>query len=358
MHKVTAISGVGVKGPACFLYEAGGKRLLLDLGRGPDGDRLPVIDGLGPIDAILFSHGHVDHTGGLVLWEALGKPTLYATRPTIELSNHVELKTAIPLEDCGEIHGIALETGACGHAPGAVWIRLGGEDGLVYSGDVSLESTLFQSSLPPRAKALIFDASYGVADVRLCDQIAEIDHALDGGPVLFPCPAGGRGLEMARHFLEDGWPVSLCPSHRQVARTLLSHETWLTTGGRAVLDALLSQGGHLDEASPLEGVMIAAGPNAERGVAKVIAERMIAARQGQIIFTGHIAGGQPSEAMIRGGTARFLRWNVHPRLSEQRLLLEAVAPQQALAAFCHPQALAELRAETGWPIAPGTVMEW
>ena len=32
--------------------------------------------------------------------------------------------------------------------------------------------------------------------------------------------------------------------------------------------------------------------------------------------------------------------------------------EQALAAFCHPKALAELRAETGWPIAPGTVMEW
>lgn len=358
MQRVTAISGVGVKGPACFLYEAAGLRLLLDLGRGPDGDNLPVIDGLGRIDAILFSHGHVDHTGGLVLWEALGRPPLYATRPTIALSNHAELKIATPLEECERIYGITLETGPCGHAPGAVWMRLGGKDGLVYSGDVSLESTLFRSSLPPRAKALIFDASYGVANIPLSEQIAKIDRILDAEPILFPCPAGGRGLEMARHFLEKGLPVSLCPSHRQVAETLLSHESWLTAGGCAVLDDLLSKGGHLETDSPLEGVMIAAGPNAERGAAKAIAERLIATKSGQIVFTGHIAGGQPSEAMVRNGTARFLRWNVHPRLGEQRRLLEAVAPQQALAAFCHPQALAELRAETGWPIAPGTVMEW
>lgn len=357
MPKLTAISGVGVKGPACFLYEVQGRRLLLDLGRGPDADRLPPVEGLGRIDAILFSHGHVDHTGGLELWETLGCPPLFATRPTIALSQLAPLKGAGVLEELTDILGISLEIGACGHAPGAVWMRLGGEAGLVYSGDVSLESTLFRSTLPPRAVALIYDASYGTANVPLVDQVAAIDAAIDG-PVLFPCPAGGRGLEMARHYLEQGHAVGLCPSHRQVAEVLLSHEQWLTPGGRAVLENLLSRGGQLTEASPIEGVMIAAGPNAERGVAKALAERMAASGEGQVIFTGHIAAGQPSEAMVRAGTARFLRWNVHPRLCEQRALVEAVQPRRMLAAFCLPDALAALKAETGWPIADGAVMEW
>ncbi|WP_281262074.1 hypothetical protein [Azospirillum thermophilum] len=34
MARLTAVSGVGAKGPACFLVEAAGRRLLLDLGRG------------------------------------------------------------------------------------------------------------------------------------------------------------------------------------------------------------------------------------------------------------------------------------------------------------------------------------
>lgn len=357
MPRLTALSGVGVKGPACFLYEADGRRLLLDLGRGPDGDRVPPLEGVGRIDAVLFSHGHADHTGGLSLWESLGRPPLFATRPTIALSQHAPLKAAGALEDRAEILGIPLETGPCGHAPGAVWMRLGGEAGLVYTGDVSLESTLFRSSLPPRAAALVFDASYGTADAPLTAQIAEIDAAIDG-PVLFPCPAGGRGLEMARHYLEQGRKVGLCPSHRQVAETLISHGDWLTPGGAAVLDGLLSRGGRLTETSPIEGVMIAAGPNAERGVAKALAERMAAEGRGRVIFTGHIAAGQPSEAMVRAGTARFLRWNVHPRLSEQRVLVEAVRPQRMLAAFCLPEALSRLRAETGWPIADGAAMEW
>lgn len=357
MPKLTALSGVGVKGPACFLLEIDGRRFLLDLGRGPDGDALPVQDGIGSVDAILFSHGHVDHTGGLVLWESLGCPPLYATRPTIALSPYAPMEQAHALEDLTEIQGVSLETGACGHAPGAVWMRIGGENGLVYTGDGSLESTLFRSSLPPKAHALVFDASYALADTPLAAQIEAIDAAI-GDAVLFPCPAGGRGLEMARHFLERGHRVSLCPSHRHVAQTLLNHESWLTDGGHAVLLDLLSRGGALEADSPIEGVMIAAGPNAERGVAQALATRMAGEGRGQIIFTGHVAEGQPSAAMVAAGTATFMRWNVHPRLSEQRQTMQAVAPKLALAAFCSPIALGEMKAAVDWPILPGKEMTW
>src|SRR5580693_2376364 len=73
------ISGVGDKGPACFLIEADGKRLLLDLGEGPPPGRLPHVEGLGRIDALLLSHGHRDHVGGLSLLPKIGNPPVYAT---------------------------------------------------------------------------------------------------------------------------------------------------------------------------------------------------------------------------------------------------------------------------------------
>ena len=46
------ISGVGKKGPACFLIEAEGKRILLDLGEGPPPGALPDVAGIGRIDAV------------------------------------------------------------------------------------------------------------------------------------------------------------------------------------------------------------------------------------------------------------------------------------------------------------------
>jgi hypothetical protein len=39
--KATAISGFACKGPAAFLIETTGRRLLLDLGGGPDRGRQP-----------------------------------------------------------------------------------------------------------------------------------------------------------------------------------------------------------------------------------------------------------------------------------------------------------------------------
>src|SRR4029079_10444636 len=76
---VRAISGVSAKGPACFLVEAGGKRLLLDLGEGPPPGLLPDLDNVGRIDAVVLSHGHADHVGALSLLPKVGNPQVYAT---------------------------------------------------------------------------------------------------------------------------------------------------------------------------------------------------------------------------------------------------------------------------------------
>jgi len=44
------VSGVGVKGPACFVVEAAGKRLMLDLGEGPPPGALSGCRGGGKAD--------------------------------------------------------------------------------------------------------------------------------------------------------------------------------------------------------------------------------------------------------------------------------------------------------------------
>lgn len=355
--KLTAISGFGTKGPACFLFESDGLRLLLDLGKGPDGDTLPDLAGIGRIDAILFSHGHSDHTGGLHLAERLGNPPLYAPEPTITLSQDMAMHGVQPLETLGELAGLSVETGPVGHAPGASWMRLGGQGGLVYTGDLTQESTLYRSTLPPPAAALVFDASYGTAGTPLADQLADLLTLADQ-PLLLPAPAGGRGLEMALAFLDAGHPVALCPSHRRVASIVQARGNWLVPGGPDALERLLANSTEIGPDSAPAGVMIAAAANAEGGVAGSLAPRMIETGTGRVVFTGHLAEGKPALDWVAHRAALFRRWNVHPTLTDLRALLDAVRPAQAMPAFCTAHDRLELAAALDRPLATTAVMEW
>src|ERR1700759_609438 len=81
--RLRLIFGVGVKGPPCFLLEAAGKRLMLDLGEGPPPGLFPDVDNIGRVDALVFSHGHRDHIGGLSLLSKIGTPPVYATETVL-----------------------------------------------------------------------------------------------------------------------------------------------------------------------------------------------------------------------------------------------------------------------------------
>ncbi|AJE45775.1 MBL fold metallo-hydrolase [Celeribacter indicus] len=354
--RLTALSGLGTKGPACFLLEIAGRRLMLDLGKGPDGDTLPDLTGVGPVDAILFSHGHADHTGGLPLAVRLGDPPLFAPEPAIALSRDPAMKTARPLAAFAQF-GLPFDCGPAGHAPGACWMRIGGDGGMVYTGDVSAESTLYRGTLPPPARVMVFDASYGAADEPLADQVADL-LTLAERPLLLPAPAGGRGLEMALAFRAAGHRVSICAAHRAVAGAMADRPDWLVPGGAGALGRLLAEAGTLTPDGPVSGVMVAAGPNAERDTAAALARRMIAEGSGRVVFTGHLARGTPAPGWVAAGSALFRRWNVHPTLSGLRDLFGAVRPAQAMPAFCAPEASAGLAAALGRPLVTTPEVVW
>ncbi|MDO5606030.1 MAG: MBL fold metallo-hydrolase [Paracoccus sp. (in: a-proteobacteria)] len=358
MNRLTALGGFDAKGPACFLLETGTARIMLDFGRGPDGNARPRLAGIGRVDAVLISHGHGDHTGSLDWLGRIGTPPVYATAPVRDLAEHPALRAAKSLPHSGHVAGVELLTGPAGHAPGAVWIRLGGEGGLLYSGDYGAEGGLFACSDLPRAAVAVLDCSYGPSPETLPDQRAALLDQIGDGPCLLPVPAAGRGLEIALACLAAGREVAICAQLRAVAELMAGRPNWLVTGAAARLRALLARARRLDEDGALCGIMLAAGPNCGSGAAERLGPRAL--HEGvPVILTGHLSRGAPAVDWVASGRARRMSWNVHPDRATTGRMLDQTGARHLMAAFIHPGGRETLRRafpQGGW--TGRGVIEW
>jgi Cft2 family RNA processing exonuclease len=328
------ISGIGKKGPACFAIEANGKRLVLDLGEGPPPGCLPDIALAAPADALILSHGHKDHIGGLSLLPKLGNPPIYAT-DIVAQSLPDEVKTrSLPIRGTTEVLGIPVETGRNGHAPGGVWLHFEIGGGFLYTGDFSTESALYAYDPParPAATALI-DCSYGDYDRPLAVCWNELATHLGKGPLLLPVPPNGRGPEIALELMRHGCRDIFTDEAMQKALRQLSD-----AAGISLRTHLAEEIHRLTEiVRPIEGgrgVMLAGSADGTSGATALLLPEFERARDVAILFTGYINPNTPAERLAQNGRAQRMRWNVHPLLSDTVALTRTVQAKTVVAAFC------------------------
>jgi Cft2 family RNA processing exonuclease len=353
--RLIAVSGLGPKEPAAFVVETAGRRLLLDCGEGAEARRLPDFSAIGRVDAIVLSHGHKDHAGGLRYRDRIGTPPVYATEPVLARLKDAVAGHEIPTCGTADVLGVPIETGRNGHAPGGVWLRLSVCEGLIYMADYSLESPVYVFDEPPATATAIIDASYGDTEESLEDQRKKIADIVAAGPAVLPVPPDGRGPEIAMCLFEAGFEVSIDREVRSVT-TMLTQSARDSARPESVarLERLLTEARQLDENALPRGVMVAHGASGDIGVAASLIKRWHNESEPTILFTGHVGADSTGKKLLDSGRAQFRRWNVHPRFSDNLRLIERLASKRVVPAFGDPKHLPAWRAQLGSRIVSST----
>lgn len=361
--RVQVLSGVGGKQPAAIVLRTPHWLLLLDAGASLSPDPTSpceawvqaleaMLDAAQPLDAMVFSHDHVDHIGAQsqlpVQIPRYATPAVMAQLPPACQVRALPLCGVTRLSKPGA-PVLELRTGANGHSVGGVWIHLSDpalpEASVWYSGDISLESSVLRVDLPPPAALALVDASYGLYDHSLSQGQAALAPYVQQ-PLVLPVPPSGRLLEMMLWLQSAQVPMLLDSTCRCfVAQALhLPAEQWVP-GAQARLHRLWQQAqaswGDSAVRSALHAAQSAAGP-AQRSPVLFIADPgpdgrpsplmagvlADATRRHAVVYTGYCPHAPEDGSWYRGPrNVQQLRWNVHPRRRDLAALLSLLQPR-------------------------------
>jgi Cft2 family RNA processing exonuclease len=333
--RLSVLSGLGPKQAAAFLVETGGAKLLLDLGEESGTRRRPDLGAAGRVDAVILSHAHRDHCGALDLLDRIGDPPVHATASVLSRLGLQVDGRALPPHGTATVAGVSVQTGRSGHALGGIWVRVDVDGGLLYMGDHSDESEVFAFDPPPPSATIILDASYGTAEETRAAQQSDVLAATKGdGPVLFPVPPDGRGIEIALFLHRAGRRVALDDAVRGTLRRIAETDCAFARPGQAELArALADSAPEAIDASTEPDAILAAEASADDGVAAKLLGRGGNAARLRTMFTGHLPEASRGAQMVARGAASLRRWNAHPTLKQNVDLAASVGAATVVPAF-------------------------
>jgi Cft2 family RNA processing exonuclease len=239
--------------------------------------------------------------------------------------------------------GIAVETGRNGHAPGGIWLRFAIGDGLLYTGDFSAESMLYAYDPPPLVGTALMDCSYGAYEAPLAECWNKLASFLERGPLLLPVPANGRGPEIALSLLRHGRTAIFVDDAMQKALRELGDGAGISLRD-TIGDDIKRLASTVKPIHGARGIMLAGSADGTSGATARLFEAWQDKSEPAILFTGYVNPTTPADRLVKSGRAQFMRWNVHPRLSDTVALVRATQAKTVIPAFCDRSQLAALAA--------------
>ncbi|MGG1876424.1 MBL fold metallo-hydrolase [Paenibacillus campinasensis] len=395
MMKLKVWGGAGEHGRSAYVLSGSDIHLLLDCGVKREGaGEYPLIEPelVLKLNAVFLSHAHEDHSVAIPMLYRLGyQGEVWTTRETAaQVESYFESWRAftersggpLPYEEADYkairyrfldeaaarltwfevVPGVEAMWGRSGHMAGSVWllIRAEGKE-IFYSGDYTAESMLLEDDSPRgvRKEAIyadlaIIDAAYGTDAESQNDKLELLEKTIrstldQGGKVLLPVPATGRGQEMllwAYRTYRDT-PIVIERGLLNGMERLLSSPEWLRerdgyTGRdmKAQVERFLRREdllvpGHEDDRIRLldtlgASIWFITDGMMQSELARWYYEQLREDPRHLVLLTGHASKGTFAERLLRQPSAygvcavKKLKYKVHQGCEDVRRMMSAM----------------------------------